>query len=348
VRDLAEAEENVVISKGDCTITLMPAFGGKIASLRIASAELLQAPLKPLAPRTQTMAFSDSDASGWDECLPSVAGCTVETEAGLATIPDHGDLWRIPWQVLTANEDSATLRAKCFSLPLQLTRSILLAESATGWRLEFLYSLTNLGAYPVPWSWSAHPLFAVDPGDRIELPREIQTLRLEGSRCNRLGKTGNSVSWPVASSQARTEVGSHTDPNSDPNSDLSLVPCRDSSIGDKLFAGPFGLTQPAWCSLERVGLGLRLTMHFEPSLTPCLGLWLCYGGWPEEPGAKQFCVAPEPATAPVDSLEQAGSWSRWLEPGETFNWPMELLIDRIAQDTHMTRDPSREGDKPAP
>jgi galactose mutarotase-like enzyme len=334
-RDLADAEENVVIRKGDCVVTLMPAFGGKIASLRVASAELLQAPLKPLAPRTQTMPFSESDASGWDECLPSVAGCTVETEAGPATVPDHGDLWRLPWQVLTASEDSATLRVQGFSLPLQLTRSILLAESATGWRLELLYSLTNMGAYRVPWSWSAHPLFAVDPGDRVVLPNEIQILRLEGSRCNRLGATGDSVSWPLASSKDQNKV------------DLSHIPCSDSRIGDKLFAGPFGPTQPTWCALERVRLNLRLTMRFEPSLTPYLGLWLCYGGWPEEPGAKQFCVAVEPATAPVDSLEKAGPWSRWLESGETCNWPIELLIDRFAQNTYEAADPSPERSEPA-
>jgi len=339
-RDLAETEENVVIRKGDCIVTLMPAFGGKIASLRVASAELLQAPLKPVAPRTQTIPFSDTDASGWDECLPSVAGCTVETEAGPATIPDHGDLWRLPWQVLTASEDCATLRVQCFSLPLQLTRSIFLAESAPGWRLEFLYSLTNMGAYRVPWSWSAHPLFAVDPGDRIVLPNEIQRLRLEGSRCNRLGTPGDSISWPVASSPPVS--------SKDRNKvDLSLIPGADSSIGDKLFAGPFELTQPAWCTLERARLGLRLTMRFEPSLTPYLGLWLCYGGWPEESSAKQFCIAPEPATAPVDSLEKAGPWSRWLEPGETCNWPIELLIDRFARDTYEVADPSPERSEPA-
>jgi len=312
---LAEAKENVVIGAGDCTITLIPALGGKIASLRIGADELLQTPLKPLALRNQTMAFSDADASGWDECLPSVAACTLETEAGPATIPDHGDLWRIPWQVLDTSGDSVTLRAKCFSLPLQLTRSLIVAKSPSGWRLQLLYSLTNLGAYRVPWSWSAHPLFAVDPGDRIVLSNQIRTVRLEGSAGNRLGLSGGSLSWPRNN-----------------GTDLARVSEPGAAIGDKLFAGPFGSTEQGSCILERLRLGLRLTARFEPSITPYLGLWLCYGGWPPEPGPKQFCVAPEPSTAPVDSLAQTGAWSRWLEAGETFNWPMELLIDRTAQE----------------
>src|SRR5580698_824572 len=91
-------KENVVMRAGDCAVTVLPALGGKIASIRVGERELLQAPLVPYAPRTRTMSFDASDASGWDECLPSVAACSVETAAGAAAIPDHGDLWRVEWK----------------------------------------------------------------------------------------------------------------------------------------------------------------------------------------------------------------------------------------------------------
>jgi galactose mutarotase-like enzyme len=317
---LAGTEENVVIEAGICRVTLMPALGGKISSIRVGSEELLQTPLRPIETRSRTMAFAESDASGWDECLPSVAACVVHTEAGPAHIPDHGDLWRVAWQVLDVSHDSTTFRANCFSLPLQLTRSAIVAESASGWRLQLLYSLTNMGACRAPWSWSAHPLFSVHPGDRIVLPDDVRSLKLEGSGSNRFGLNGSdrgAVLWPLATS------------NSGANVDLSVADGEDSGIGDKLFAGAFSPLQQGWGSLERARLGLRLTVRFEPSLTPYLGLWLCYGGWPETPGAKQTCVALEPATAPVDSLAKMNSLSRWLDPGETFTWPMELQIDRV-------------------
>jgi galactose mutarotase-like enzyme len=326
---LARAEENVVIRAGHCSLTLIPALGGKIASLRVQNSpaetiELLQAPLKPYRPATHSIAFSDADASGWDECLPSVAACQIETQPRAAVIPDHGDLWRVPAQILSSTEDSATLRLNCFSLPLQLTRSLILAEAASGWRLQLLYSLTNLGAYPVPWSWSAHPLFAVEPGDRILLPSAIHSVRIENSARIRLGRNGDIIPWPLTQSAQGTEL------------DLSLSQSPDSETGDKLFAGPFPSAKDGWASLERSRIGLRLTVHFEPSLTPYLGLWLCYGGWPDSsasnpdsaPEPKQMCVALEPSTAPVDSLAHTGDWSRSLEPGETFTWPMELHIDR--------------------
>jgi galactose mutarotase-like enzyme len=316
----AGSKENVVIQAGVCALTLIPALGGKLASLRVYSKdrtdELLQSPLSPYGPRTRTMGFQEADASGWDECLPSVAECTIQTQAGLAIVPDHGDLWRVPWQVLNSSEDSATLRANCFSLPLQLTRSVILSESLTGWQLQLLYSLTNLGAYNVPWSWAAHPLFVAEAGDRILLPESVQSLQVEGSGNNRLGRNGDSVTWPLARTAAGTEK------------DLSIAPDPDSGFGDKLFTGRLSPSDN-WATLERKRLGLRLTVKFDPSFTPYLGLWLCYGGWPGGPGKQQVCVALEPATAPVDSLAISGPWSRSLEPGETFTWPMELDIERI-------------------
>ena len=90
-------KENILMQAGNCSVTIFPELGGKIASIRVNSRELLQAPLAPYAPRTQTMAFDEGDASGWDECLPSVAGCTVDTAAGTVAVPDHGDLWRVAW-----------------------------------------------------------------------------------------------------------------------------------------------------------------------------------------------------------------------------------------------------------
>jgi galactose mutarotase-like enzyme len=335
---VAGAEENVVIQAGDCVVTLLPQLGGKIASILVGQpagkaavrTELLQAPLNPYALRSRGMAFSESDASGWDECLPSVAECVVSTDKGLVTVPDHGDLWRVPWEVLAATPDSVTMRGSCFSLPLDLMRSMILTEldpgTSSGWRLQLLYTLTNHGDFPAPWSWAVHPLFATEEGDRIVLPPSVKEVKVEGSNGNRLGANGDTVAWPVARLADGTKA------------DLSVVQSETSSIGDKLFVEPLAAyatsAEPLqqsnnWCALERPSVGLRLTVRFDAELTPYTGLWLCYGGWPDGNGKKQVCVAMEPATAPVDSLAITGPWSRTLAAGETFSWSMELQIDRI-------------------
>jgi galactose mutarotase-like enzyme len=313
-------KENVLMQAGNCSVTIFPELGGKIASIRVNNRELLQAPLAPYAPRTRAMAFDEGDASGWDECLPSVAGCTVKTAAGRASVPDHGDLWRVTWSKnrnrVAQSSNCATLLGECFSLPLALERTVELSEAGEGWKICLDYKLTNTGEYPSPWSWAAHPLFLAEEGDRIVLPGSIRELRLEGSGGARLGKNGDVVAWPLA----HLSRGGTTD--------LSVAQGAGTGVGDKLFAGPLSANEN-WCALERPRAGLRIKVGFDPAATPYLGLWLCYGGWPDRPGPKQTCVALEPSTAPVDSLAQTGPWSRTLSPGESYSWRMQVEIEPI-------------------
>jgi galactose mutarotase-like enzyme len=309
-------EENVLIRAGNCVVTFLPQFGGKIASILVGDHELLQAPLAPYGPRTQTMKFEEGDASGWDECLPSVSDCTVETAAGPASVPDHGDLWRVAWQQLAASATSAAFRGECFSLPLALERAVALTETATGWKLSVDYKVTNTGSHAAPWSWCAHTSYAAEAGDRIVLPGSIHALRLEGSGGGRLGKGGDQVSWPIA-----TQVNGG-------KTDLSLAQGPETGIGDKLFAGPLSAAEN-WCALERPKAGVRIKIGFDAALIPYLGVWICHGGWPDRPGTKQTCVALEPSTAPVDSLAKTGPWSLELAPGASFSWPMVVEIESI-------------------
>jgi galactose mutarotase-like enzyme len=330
-------KENVVINRvvltaGDCTVTALPEFGGKIASIVVKGRELLQTPLAPIAPRTRTMSFDAADASGWDECLPSVAACDVPFADGVANVPDHGDLWRVEWEKSRDQgpgiRDQGTmlsLSAQCFSLPLKLERTLQLAEIENGWRLSLNYRLTNTGSTSVPWSWAAHPLFLAEAGDSIVLPDSIRTLRLEGSGGKRLGKNGDAVSWPIAKLAGGEETNLETD--------LSVALAADSGVGDKLFAGPLS-ADDNWCELVRPSAGIKIRVSFDTAATPYLGLWLCYGGWPEytEPkrnGPKQTCVALEPATAPVDSLALYGPWTRILSGGKSDEWPMQVEIESL-------------------
>lgn len=322
------AEENVLIQAGNCSLAILPHLGCKIASIRVRDQELLQSPLVPYSPRTRSMPFEASDASGWDECLPSVSGCKVATAAGQAEIPDHGDLWRIAWRQVANRAGAAIFRGECFSLPLRLERKVTLTEvgnrangrstgtAGTNWQVHLDYKVTNTGGYPAPWSWAAHPLFKAEAGDRILLPGSIDSMRLEGSGGGRLGESDDLVSWPIAT----LANGSRTD--------LSVAQPPESEIGDKLFAGPLSASEN-WCALERPQAGVRIRVRFDPAATPYLGLWICHGGWPDRPGLKQTCVALEPSTASVDSLARIGTWSRILNPGESFSWPMHVDLESI-------------------
>jgi galactose mutarotase-like enzyme len=308
--------EKVILQAGDCTVTILPQFGGKVASILVKGHELLQTPLVPYGSRTRTMGFNESDASGWDECLPSVSGCTVQTVNGTVSVPDHGDVWRVEWKVVSSGNGSVTLSAECFSLPLTLVRTTTLTQTDKGYRIQADYKLTNTGDKETPWAWSAHPGYAAEEGDILSLPGSIQALRIEWTRNDRLDKSNGTAAWPIAKLTAGGET------------DLRISTETHSGVGDKLFAGPLAAAEN-WVALTRPKAGVRLRVSFDPAKTPYLGLWICQDGYPEGSIPQQHCVAMEPTTAPVDSLAITGPWSRALAPGESYFWPMTLDLELL-------------------
>jgi len=296
-------------------VIVLPSLGGKIASIQILpeGEELLQQPLQPYAARTPYMSFDAGDASGWDECLPSVAACEIATAFGVARIPDHGDFWQVAWRVSSKNEHELAMFANGFSLPLRFSKTLRL----DGANLHVSYRLQNLSDKPFSYVWSAHPLFAMEEGDRIVLPDSISEVTVEGSAGNRLGKPGTRHAWPNAILTNQRM------------SDLSRAGSITDGIGDKLFA-----VSPAegWCAIERKRLKRRVELRFNPRQLPYLGLWICYGGWPDHSAARQQCVALEPCTADVDSLAGASSRgrARQLAPRAEHHWSLESRLGSVS------------------
>jgi hypothetical protein len=306
----------VALKTDTFSVEVLPALGGKVASIRNNGIELLQQPLLPYATRTLSTAFEESDASGFDECLPSVSACDIDTPAGKVSIPDHGEFWRISHDAISSADNELHLTATGTVLPLRFERKLSLIKESGRHKPEALhvdYKLENIGQHPIHYAWSAHPLFAVDPGDRIHLPPDVTTIRVENSARRRLGARGAVHPWPFA--QLASGEFAH----------LDLVGYESDNVGDKLYTGaPAG---DGWCAIERKNAGLRVRVEFDPALTPWLGLWLCYGGWPENQALRQYCVALEPCTSPVDSLcsAMAGGHARSLAPGQCDLWWMRIV-----------------------
>ncbi len=301
-----------VLANSALRVEVLPALGGKVSSLALVpeGGEFLQGPLKPYAERTATLPFAESDGSGWDECLPTVGPSEVAVGGATASLKDHGDLWRLPWNVDESSGTTLALSVEADSLPLRFARRFTL-DGAT---LVIDYSVTNTSSERVPYGWSIHPLFAVEPFDRIVLPDSVKEVKGTQSK-GRLGELDRMHAWPINAEGV----------------DLSLVGMAEDNVGDKLL-----LPAPAegWCALERVGLRARLRLEWNPADWPWLGLWLCYGGWPDAPDAKKgYTVAIEPCNLPVDALADslgmgAGSY---LDGGATRSWQLHIRIEKAEE-----------------
>ncbi len=288
-------------------VRFLPAFGGKITSLRSVRTgeEFLLPPVSGYRRVSPSAGFSESDGGGFDECLPSVASC--EGIAGELPVPDHGDLWRLMWHVESKNA-AVSLHADTVSRPLRLTRRATLEGSS----LVLEYDLLNLSDAPTTWLWSAHPLLRVDAGDRIVLPDEIEKVTVEYSAA-RLFSRNSSINWPIAQSTLGTTM------------DLGKVGEKDGLTAHKLFArmGKLG-----WGALYREKIGQGLVVRFDPSVLPFIGLWICSGAWPEDGVEKQYTVALEPTTSNADSLASADDYgtARCLNAREHCRWKLEIQL----------------------
>lgn len=305
--------DRLILKTNTLEATVLPGLGGKIASLRYGEVELLQGALREYAPRTSGMGFEQSDASGFDDCLPTVAACMVREAQGTVEVPDHGEFWQLSCTVERHGEREARLTATGRLFPLRLERRL----TVEGSTLRVDYRLENVGERATPYLWSAHPSLAVDAGDAIELPESVKELTVEGSAHGRLGTKGRVVKWPIAETPGGERI------------DLSRAGKPTDGVGDKVFgAAP----QVGWAAVERQRAGVRVQVAFDPGLSPYLGLWLCYGGWPEGQARRQQCVGLEPCTAPADSLAEAleHGWARVLEPGQVAHWWMTIAVSALS------------------
>ena len=288
-----------VLENEHLRVQIAPARGGKIVSLfsKRTATEWLLPPLRAYDEATATGGFEQWDGGGFDECLPTIAAT--------ATAPDHGELWRCPWQE-EPEPDAILLRTTAYAGAIAVRRRARL----DGPCLVLDYAVENVGNVAQSLLYSAHPLLRVVQGDRIQLPGEVLRLRVEGSRAERLGQPGDRIGWPVT----RLADGHATE-------DVSTVGPPDGQQADKLFAGPLAV---GWCTLFRPSLGEGLMISFPPETLPYVGLWICRAAWPEEGTARQYTVALEPTNANCDSLADAErDGTAWrLDPGQRREWTL--------------------------
>lgn len=141
-------------------LEVRPERGGRIVSLRLDGEELLDQGIGVDQPTAK--GFVEGGAWGWDEMVPNLEATD--------TLPDHGEAWRLPWEVLQADRAAVSMRARGRVVPWELTRTIDLGEDV---RVSYVYR--NAGSAPHPAFWCAHPLFSYEAGMKIDLAEGTST-----------------------------------------------------------------------------------------------------------------------------------------------------------------------------
>ncbi len=296
------------LKNSELSVEVLPAEGGRISSLKSLHSGmefLTQSRRSGPYPQSGLDArFQNGPCAGIEECLPTVGPSGPETEGGSA--PDHGDFWQLPWQLLTASDTCASMAAVGFSRTFRFTKQLTLEHNS----LRVAYTVENAGPTDQSFLYACHPLFAVSAGDRVLLPSLIREVRLDHSKGGRLGAPGSILAWPI------TKSGVHLD-----------VTLGSEAGTAEMFYTP--ALQDGLCGIYRGASAQVLEVSFDTERLPFLGLWLCYGGWPDDDDEpRQYAVGLEPTTSPYNNLSNAQRTNTAisLKAGETYDWEILFTV----------------------
>lgn len=293
-----------VTAENECvSVTVVPELGARILSLRQArfGREWMWRPPGPMRlwRNKITDPFEAGTFTGADECFPTIGACTWEGRP----LPDHGEAWSTPWSLdeVALREGLVRTTVALPLSPFRLTREIMLAGKTVALR----YCLTNTGRQDEAWLWAWHPLIALEPEDRLELPSEITGLRVESA-----------MSLPF-SRGAWCAVGA-----AGAGMNLTELCLGDDPAFLKAFAGPL---RESWARLHNADSGDSLLLRWGREKLPHLGLWLTRGGY-----KGWHHVALEPTNLPGDCLADAirETSPQRLAAGESASWWMEIAVER--------------------
>jgi len=299
-----------VLESARLRVVTTPAVGAKIVSIydKIAGHEWLVAPAnRPFGLLAYGAVFTAQDMSGWDEMFPTIKPCAYPQPGPYAgaALPDHGEVWALPWEVIAADGGALTLGVGGRALPYRLTRTLHLDDPAT---LRLSYTATNAGAHPIAALWAAHPQFSAGDATRIVLPKTVREL-YNVRDIPDWGAWGVRYPWPRARDQRGQWV------------DLDRIAPPDSGTCRKLYVPPEVAIR--WAALVEEGTGHWLHLAWSPQEVPYLGIWV------DEGAANSVrTVALEITTGFHDSLVTA--WEKRavpvLAPGERQTWEVLLRV----------------------
>lgn len=294
-----------VLENDALRVVIVPELGAKIASLvdKVADHEWLAPPTHPVRARGYGDTFIDHDMAGWDEMFPTINACPSPHDPSV-TLPDHGEVWALPWDVLTAAENRLELQVLGRALPYHLSRTAALDEKLG---LTLAYSLKATSDTPVDFLWAAHPLFNADEHTRIELPDSI-TQVINVADHPLWGAPDRELAYPLTPgiAQRLDRVG---DPSRKDYRKYYVPP--DQSV--------------ASAALVQEDKGRALSLSWTGTFAPYLGVWVDEGTY-----SRGTTVALEPSSGYYDSLTLAIANKRAtvVMPGAVKTWRLEVRCER--------------------
>jgi|YelNatPaOPRAMG01_1025707.scaffolds.fasta_scaffold139601_1 galactose mutarotase-like enzyme len=288
--------KGVVLETKLVRMVVIPDYGARIISLIYKPTETDFCWRHPDTPiKKPEYKIEYENVSGFFDCIPTCESCTFKGR----TLPPLGDVALKPWKLINKEKNAKsltiTMKRVCDAYPISVRKSISLSNTES--TIDINYTVQNLSNETLEYHYSGHNTLSINPYCRIILPHEVSTLRIGAIATDRLGKTGEKVSWPIAKDKHQENV------------DLSKVGTPCDKTAENLYTEKLKET---WCAVINEAKKEAISFLFSSQTLPYILLWLNYGGWRD-----YYHIALEPCSGRPDNLKLAvDEWKNYaaLEP----------------------------------
>jgi hypothetical protein len=277
-------------------VKVLPRIGAKIASLEYLP-QAFETLSQPSNGRYSTpvfgASFAEFDTSGADEMFPTIDPCVLPDGVSL---PDHGELWPLPWDVSPAGE-SLTCAVEGRVLFYRFVRNL----SLDGANVILDYRIANLDERDLYGLWAFHGLIACDELSVVELRGIDRVLNVHDNP--EYGRPGTILPFPGGDKR------------------IDAVNSRDARSTRKFYCDGVYNAGAASITLNRGRL--RYELSWDASKIPYLGVWINEGGFKDE-----YNAALEPSNGFYDSPEKALKFGalKPVPPGGELNWRLTITL----------------------
>jgi galactose mutarotase-like enzyme len=307
-RTSVDGLDAVVLENDALRVSVLPALGAHVSELvdKAGGRDLLwRNPRMAPRPAPYGANFDDWWSGGWDEILPSGDNGLLHGER----LPYMGEMWCVPWtaEVKTApGVASVTTVGFGTIAPIRVERTLSLRDDDPV--LTARYRITSLDVRPLPYTWGIHPVFAVTPHHRIDLPADRMVVGVSSDPS--MGIEGQEYTWPLLPDPAAPD-GVH---------DMRRVRLRE----DAVFGGHWATDLSAgWLALTDTAAHRGVAIAFDADVFRHAWLWQVYGGWR---GHHHLALEPwSGRPQQVDEAEAVGQ-ARVLEPGGSVDTEVSFVL----------------------
>ncbi|MDR0734860.1 MAG: DUF5107 domain-containing protein [Elusimicrobiota bacterium] len=270
---------------------------------------LYQTALKELKIPPYGAPFDAYDSSGYDEVFPSIDRTFYPSgfHAGVV-IPDHGEIWAVPWEITQRGENGFTAQVKSKTLPYIFTRKVELDKN----KVVFFYRVENTSdKESFKFLWALHALLACTPATKLLTPAGLNRIMTVEHGTRTLGEWGTFHPYPLTKSvNGKTIDMSATEPIYANNCEKFYFASRNTE---------------GWCGAEHTDTGERIIYRYDGAKVPYLGVWKTQGGYRGD-----YNVALEPCTAIYDDLYVANKIKKVSEvpPKGLYQWNLTMSVEQ--------------------